>query len=76
MIDGMYLSAERTGVRGVLGDFHLLDLLTERRTVSHTVFTDDSSFLGTFLFERYQIEWKDQRVVEEIKGWAVSSTQD
>ena len=28
------LSAERTGVLGVLGDFHLLDLLTERSTIS------------------------------------------
>jgi hypothetical protein len=32
-LDGV-LSAEGAGVAGVLGDFHLLDLLTERGTVS------------------------------------------
>lgn len=36
------LSAEGAAVLGVLGDFHLLDDLSERSTVSGTVFTANS----------------------------------
>jgi len=32
------LSAEGAGVLGVLGDFHLLDLLTERGTVTGCIY--------------------------------------
>lgn len=43
-LDGV-LSAEGAGVAGVLRDFHLLDLFTERGTVSDTVFTGHSDLL-------------------------------
>ena len=36
------------GVSFVLGDFHSLDELSERSTISGSVFTDDSDFLGSF----------------------------
>jgi len=36
------------GVSFVLGDFHSLDELSEGGTVSGSVFTDDSDFLGSF----------------------------
>lgn len=36
------LSAEGAAILGVLGDFHLLDDLSERSTVSGTVFTANS----------------------------------
>ena len=41
------LSAERADVSCVLCDFHLLDLLTERGTITDTVFTNNSDFLST-----------------------------
>ena len=37
-----YLAAEGAGVAGVLGDFHLLDLLAERGTIAGTVLGDNS----------------------------------
>lgn len=43
-----YTSTERASVFAVLGDFELLDLLTEGSTVSGTVLTDNSYFLGMF----------------------------
>lgn len=50
-----YLAAERAGVLGVLGDFHLLHHLTQRSTISGTVFTDDSNFPGTLGLKRGEI---------------------
>jgi hypothetical protein len=41
------LTAESASVLAVLGDFNLLDLLTEGRTVTGTVLSDNSGFLGT-----------------------------
>lgn len=47
-----YLAAECAGVLGVLGDFHFLHHLTQRGTISGTIFADDSDFPGTLgLFE-------------------------
>uniref|UniRef100_A0A182KIQ7 Uncharacterized protein n=1 Tax=Anopheles christyi TaxID=43041 RepID=A0A182KIQ7_9DIPT len=46
------LATERAGVLGVLGDFHLLHHLTQRSTISGTVFTDDSDFPGTLGLKR------------------------
>jgi len=43
---GFYLSAESASVLAVLGDFHLLDLLTERGTITDTVFTNNSDLLS------------------------------
>ncbi len=37
-----YLSAESAGVLGMLADFNLLHLLTQRGTVTGTVFAHDS----------------------------------
>lgn len=45
-LDGR-LSAECADVLGVLGDFHLLDLLSEGGTISGTVFTGDTDLLGS-----------------------------
>lgn len=42
----IYLSAESASVLAVLGDFHLLDLLTERGTITDTVFTNNSDLLS------------------------------
>lgn len=39
------LSAEGAGVGSVLRDFHLLDLLTERGTISGTVLSGHADFL-------------------------------
>lgn len=41
-----YSAAERASVSGVLGDFHLLDLLTEGRTVAGAVLAHNSNLLG------------------------------
>lgn len=41
-----HLSAERASVLAVLGDFHLLDHLTQRGTITGTIFTNDSNLLG------------------------------
>lgn len=44
----MYLSTEGAGVFGVLGDFHLLDHLTEGSTITGSIFTGDSDLLRAF----------------------------
>lgn len=41
------LAAESADISGVLGDFHLLDLLSEGGTVSGTVFTGHADLLGS-----------------------------
>lgn len=41
-----YLAAERAGIFAVLRDFHLLDHLTQRGTITGTIFTNDSNLLG------------------------------
>jgi len=41
-----HLSAEGASVLAVLGDFHLLDHLTEGGTITGTIFTNDSNLLG------------------------------
>jgi hypothetical protein len=46
-LDGVF-TTESTSVSGVLGDFHLLYLLTEGSTITGTVFTDNSDLFGTF----------------------------
>lgn len=43
----IYSSAEAASVSSVLGDFHLLDLLTKGGTVTGTVLTNNTNFLGT-----------------------------
>lgn len=43
-----YLSTEGARVFGVLGDFHLFDHFTEGSTISSSVLSCDSDFLGTF----------------------------
>jgi hypothetical protein len=40
------LTTESTGVLGMLGDFHLLNGLSERGTITGTVFTGDSDLLS------------------------------
>lgn len=40
------LAAEGADVAGVLGDFHLLDLLTERGTITGSVLAGDADLLG------------------------------
>lgn len=40
-----HLSTEGAGVLGVLGDFDLLHHLTQRGSVTGTIFTDDSDLL-------------------------------
>lgn len=47
MVKRTYLSTERASILGVLGDFNLLDLLTQRGTIASTVFTRNAYFLGT-----------------------------
>mgnify|MGYP006983679387 CR=1 FL=1 len=42
-----FLSAKLASVCGVLVDFDLLDLFTDRSTISGTVFTDDSDLLSS-----------------------------
>lgn len=42
----LYLSTEGARVGGVLGDFHLLDLLTQRRTVARAVLAHNANLLG------------------------------
>ena len=42
------LTAEGAGVAGVLGDFHLLDLLTQRGTIAGSVLAGDSNLLRSF----------------------------
>lgn len=42
-----HLAARGAGVAGVLGDFHLLDGLTERGTVTGTVLSGDANLFGT-----------------------------
>jgi hypothetical protein len=46
----------------VLGDFHLLDLLTERGTITDTVFTDNSDLLSALSLRgrRGRKEWTDE----------------
>ena len=40
------LAAEGASVLAVLGDFHLLDHLTQGGTITGTIFTNDSNLLG------------------------------
>ena len=40
-----YLAAEGASVGGVLSDFHLLDHLSQRGTITGTVFTSDADYL-------------------------------
>jgi hypothetical protein len=42
-LDGV-LTTESTGVLGMLGDFHLLYGLSERGTITSTIFTGDSDY--------------------------------
>ena len=42
----LVLTAEAAGVLGVLGNFDLLDLLTERSSIASSVLSDDSNFLS------------------------------
>jgi hypothetical protein len=42
------LATESAGVTGVLCDFHLLDLFSERGTVTGTVFSSNADLLGAF----------------------------
>lgn len=44
------LSAEGTDVSGVLGDFHLLDLLSEGGTITSTVFTGHTDLCAVVSF--------------------------
>jgi hypothetical protein len=46
------LAAERAGEAGVLRDFHLLDLLAQRGTVTGTVLADDASLLSALALRR------------------------
>jgi hypothetical protein len=52
-LDGVF-TAESTGVTSVLRDFHLLNLLTQRRTVTGTVFTGDSDLTSAFGLQQQQ----------------------
>lgn len=45
---GAYTSTEGAGVFGVLSDFNLLDLLTDRGTVTGTILSDNTDLLGAF----------------------------
>jgi hypothetical protein len=53
-------STERASVFAVLGDFDLLDLFTEGRTVTGSVFTDYTDFLSVL-----SLGWMDE---EEREG--------
>ena len=62
----------------MLGDFHLLDLLTERGTITDTVFTDNSDLLSALSLRgrRGKKEWTDEYldsrfVMVEKKNYAV-----
>jgi hypothetical protein len=43
-----YLAAKGASIGGVLGDFLLFHLFSEGGTVTGTVFTDNTDFLGSF----------------------------
>jgi len=49
--EATYTTAESASVLAVLGDFHLLDLLTERGTITDTVFTNNSDLLSALSLE-------------------------
>ena len=75
--DGV-LAAEVAGVGGVLLDFDLLHLLTQRSTISGAVLPDDSYFLGTLSHciaiserRRKKIEREREREREEMKKRSV-----
>lgn len=44
----MYASTEGASILAMLGDFDFFDLFADRGTVTGTVFTDHSNFLGMF----------------------------
>ena len=44
MVDVSYLAAESASVLGVLCDFHLLNLLTQRSTITSAVLSGDSDY--------------------------------
>jgi hypothetical protein len=56
------LSAELAHVLGVLRDFHLLHLLTERGTITGSVLSDDSDLLRSLGLRRGKREKKEKRV--------------
>jgi hypothetical protein len=46
------LSAEHTVIFGVLGDFHLLDDLSQGTTITGSIFTANASLLGVSLIDQ------------------------
>jgi len=50
-----HLSTERTGVFAVLRDFHLLDHLPERGTITGAIFTGDSNLLSTLSLPNFYL---------------------
>lgn len=66
------LSAEGTDVSGVLGDFHLLDLLSERGTITSTVFTGHTDLCIAVSFDprgRLDMRWTHSSCVSSC--WRV-----
>ena len=56
MVVMTYLSAEVAGVCSVLPDLHLLDGLSERSSVSDSVLSGDTHFLGSLGLKRNRQE--------------------
>ena len=53
-LNGVF-TTKSTGVGGMLSDFHLFDSLSERGTVTGTIFTGDSDFLCTLSLYTHRI---------------------
>ena len=47
-----YLAAERAEVLGVLADLHLLDLLTETRSIASSVLAHNANLLGALRLQQ------------------------
>lgn len=66
------LAAERADVACVLGDFHLLNLLTERGTVASTILTDNAD-LSRALSHFESLSEKDCYFVDKVDTGFVKS---
>jgi len=63
-----HLAAEGASVLAVLGDFHLLDHLTQGGTITGTIFTNDSNLLGALGLSIKKKRGLTMRLVC-ISGW-------
>lgn len=81
--DGI-LTAEWAVILGVLGDFNLLDLLTEWGTITSTILTNNSDLLSTTTLFDWSNKWNDcqnnaQTIYKDVRvdsAWILSDRAD